>query len=100
MRRLLREIYLNAALERYEESAKCSSAIPLSRVQAARQAIRILESLQMWPGASQVAQEAVELLPGVCGRYLSRQDQLHAVLQTSGLAADACSLSLKTESVD
>lgn len=36
-----------------------------------------------------------ELLPLVCGRYLSRDDQQYAILQISGLAADACSLSLK-----
>ena len=51
--------------------------------------------MEKWDQASSLAQAAIELLPLVCGRYLSRSDQQYAILQISGLAADACSLSLK-----
>lgn len=37
----------------------------------------------------------MELLPLVCDRYLSQEDQQHAVMQTSGLATETCSLQLR-----
>jgi hypothetical protein len=88
------------ALNYFVKSSECSHAIPLERVKAARFAIRILQDCNGWERASLLAQAAVKILPHVCGRYLSREDQQHTVLQTSGLAADACSLSLKTGRVD
>ena len=87
----------DAALNCYLKSSECHGAIPLKRITAARQAIRLLAEQNNWQKASSLAHEAVNLLPMVCSRYLSREDQQHAVLQTSGLAADACSLSLRTD---
>ncbi|GKT66816.1 TPR domain containing protein [Colletotrichum tofieldiae] len=91
---------LNDALSHFEEATKCSTAIPLVRVHAARKAIGILQTFPMWERACELAQDAVKLLPSVCGRYLDRRDQQHAVLQTVGLASDACSLSLRTGRVN
>ena len=71
------------------------SSIPLYRVRGARNAIHISVSRRKWGQASSVAQAAIKLLPFVCGRYLSWEDQQYAILQISGLASDACSLSLK-----
>ncbi|KAF0327339.1 TPR domain-containing protein [Colletotrichum asianum] len=86
----------DSALNLFEESTKCPTAIPVVRVQAARRAIRILSDLSMWGRACELAQDAVKLLPSVCDRSLDRQDQHHAVLQTAGLASDACSLFVRT----
>lgn len=86
---------LEAALQYFIRSFNFSNAIPLSRIRAARYAIRILVFMENWDQASSMAQPAIKLLPFACGRYLSRDDQQYAILQISGLAADACSLSLK-----
>jgi hypothetical protein len=50
--------------------------------------------------ANHVAETAVNLLPRACSRFLSRDDQQHAVRQTAGLAADACSVSLRKGDVN
>ena len=90
---------LETALRSYIRSFDLSNAIPLTRVRSARYAIRILVSMQNWDQASLLAQAAIKLLPFICGRYLSRDDQQYAILQISGIAADACSLSLKVGNV-
>jgi hypothetical protein len=91
---------LGLARIRYEASAGCVNTKPLTRVRAARNAIRMLQSHEMCEQASQLAQNAVDLLPRVCGRYLSQEDQQCAISHTYGLAADACSLSLKAGDVE
>ncbi len=53
--------------------------------------------MENWDQASSLAQAAVKLLPFVCGRYFVREDQQYAILQISGLVADACSLSLQID---
>ncbi len=86
---------LKAALESFTMSFNLSNALPLTRMTDARLAIRILVFMENLDQASSMAQAAIKLLPFVCGRYLSRDDQQYAILQISGLAADACSLSLQ-----
>lgn len=86
---------LQAALRTCISSFNLSRAIPIIRVRAARLALYFLVSMQNWDQASSLAQAAIELLPFVCGRYSSRKDQQYVILEISGLAADACSLSLK-----
>ncbi|KAG5747445.1 hypothetical protein H9Q70_009865 [Fusarium xylarioides] len=93
------ENHLRLSLSHYEQAARGPSATPVLRIKATRNAIRILQTFEEWGRASQLSEKAVDLLPEVCGRYLNRQDQQHAILQTSGLAADACSLSLKSARV-
>jgi hypothetical protein len=85
----------DAALSCYLNACDSGSAIPLNRIQAARRAIRLLVEQDNLKKASSVAGKAAKLLPLVCSRYLSREDQQHAVSQTAGLAADACSLLLR-----
>jgi tetratricopeptide (TPR) repeat protein len=87
---------VDRALECYIESYESANASPLTRVKAAREAIRILVDRKNWDGAVQLAEGAAKLLHIICGRYSTRADQQHAITQTSGLAADACSLLLKT----
>lgn len=83
---------LQAALTSFTDSVNLSNARPLTRVRAARAAILILATFQKWDQARSLA---MELLPFICYRYLSRQDQQFEILQISGFAADACSISLK-----
>ncbi|KAI9373577.1 CHAT domain-containing protein [Aspergillus egyptiacus] len=73
------------------------NVMPVRRVQAARQAIKLLLSAGQFQRANELTGKALEFLPVVCSRYLSLTDQQYAVTQTSGLAADACSLLLKHE---
>ncbi|QKX64818.1 uncharacterized protein TRUGW13939_11994 [Talaromyces rugulosus] len=87
----------NTALDHYLNACASAPAIPLHRVQGARKAIQQLVDQGDLQRASSVAKMALELLPVVCSRYLSRKDQQHAVSQTAGLAADACSLSIRAE---
>lgn len=88
------------ALDSFSEASRCLSAIPRTRVRSARGAVMTLQFLEEWDRASEIAQDAVQLLPLVCGRHLNRQDQQHAIQETSGVAAIACSLSIKTGCVE
>jgi tetratricopeptide (TPR) repeat protein len=95
--RTLNKTDRDQAVNYYQMSFDCKNGIPLERITAVRGAINLLVTQEdRLPEASYLAGEAVELLPMVCSRYLSREDQQHAVTQTSGLAADACSLLLRT----
>ena len=86
---------LQRALRSLIDSFDVSSAIPLIRIRSARAALYILVSMQKLDQASSLAQTAIKLIPFVYDRYLSREDQQYAILQISGLASDACSLSIK-----
>lgn len=91
--------YLDRAFECFLGASQSLQAVPLLRINAVRQAIGILHQQNEWSQANKLAREALSLLPLLCGRYLSRDDQQHAMIQASGLAADACSLALKTGDV-
>lgn len=88
------------ALDSFEDGSQCLAAIPRMRVRSVRGAVAILEFLQEWDRASEMAQRAVKLLPLVCGRHLNRKDQQHAIREISGVAATACSLSIKAGHVE
>jgi hypothetical protein len=77
------------------EEAVQSPSVPLRRVLSGRILIRLLYRYSRWDEASRVVQEILDLVPHLYGRYLTRDDQQHALRQVSGLAAEACSLSLK-----
>jgi tetratricopeptide (TPR) repeat protein len=83
------------ALECLLKSWNCLNGIPFRRVASAIQAIRLLKERSNWSEALVIAKQAVQLLPLINNRSLSRQDQQHVVSRFSGLAADACSLSLQ-----
>jgi tetratricopeptide (TPR) repeat protein len=86
---------LEAAIGHARDAVNLSNAIPSHRVTAARRAIRLLAAQSHWHDAAHVADTAIYLLPLVCSRYLSRDDQQHAIAQTAGLAADAGSIFLR-----
>jgi tetratricopeptide (TPR) repeat protein len=85
------------AIKLYEMSFHSIGGAPLERIAAARHGIQLLMAQGNEKRASMIADEAVKLLPQVCSRYLSYEDQQHAILQVAGLAADACSLCLRCE---
>jgi len=91
---------LDAALEYFKAAANMHSAHSLKRIKASRSAIRILHQREAWGEMEIMGGNAMELLPKVCGRYLSRKDQQQAVIETSGLAADICSILLKVGQVE
>lgn len=92
--------HLDEALGCFESSIKCTQSSPLDRIEGARKAIRILQSREEWERATELAVDALGLLPEVCSRFMGLEDQQYAVVQTSGLAAEACSLLLKRGQVE
>lgn len=85
---------LQAALKSASMAANLSNAQPSHRMNAARRAIRIHAFYAQWEDASVLATSALQLLPLICGRHLTRDDQQYAITQTTGFAADACSIFL------
>lgn len=83
------------ALEYFKKSWTCLNGIPFHRVDAARQAVRMLKQRGQWREAATISKDAIDLLPVMNNRSLDRQDQLHVVSKFSGLISDACALSLQ-----
>lgn len=92
--------HLEEALQRFITCGQMIQAPYLFRVQSYRAAMKVLQSQGNLERAKQIGIEALNLLPLVCGRYLSLEDQQHAIIQTSGLATDTCSIILKTGNVE
>ncbi|KXG51529.1 Tetratricopeptide-like helical [Penicillium griseofulvum] len=86
-----------AALKHFSQSLDSNNATPRHRIEAARRAIDLLVPDGDFDRAQLLAGKALDLLPLVCSRYLSREDQQYAIQQMSGLAADASSLLLRTD---
>lgn len=82
------------ALVLFMKTVSCTMITPWRRVLAARIALRYLIPTQDWRQAEAVLEMALPLLSEACDRHLSRDDQQRNVRLASGLAADACSLSL------
>ncbi|KAI7781027.1 hypothetical protein LA080_015261 [Diaporthe eres] len=87
--------FLDKALDYFLEASQCKASPPLQRISGCGLAISILHRKQKFLRAASVAKEALALLPHVCSRRLSRNDQQFAAVQTSGLAADACSIFIR-----
>ena len=84
------------ALQLFECAWNCHASVPFTRVRASAQAIRLLQERERHADAFRLSVEALEVLPRVHNRSLSRQDQQYVVSTFSGLAASACSLALQT----
>ncbi|RSM17486.1 hypothetical protein CDV31_003736 [Fusarium ambrosium] len=82
-------------LSLYTESVYSPNGSPLVRIKSAQRAVRILTNQHRWEEAKPISLAAMQLLPRVCGRYQSLQDQQQVVSQTSGLASEVCSLLLQ-----
>ncbi|KAL4760559.1 CHAT domain-containing protein [Aspergillus foveolatus] len=83
------------ALGLYIRAFECSVGAPSDRIHAARRAVELLVRREEWSQAHLLAERAMRIVPTVCSRQLSRDDQQYAMSQMSGLAADACSLALR-----
>jgi hypothetical protein len=76
------------------EAAISDRGRPLTRIKAARKAIRLLLSGD-WARARDIGRAAMLQLPFACGRHLPLQDQQEAIAETSFLADETCSLLLQ-----
>jgi tetratricopeptide (TPR) repeat protein len=85
-----------AAIESYTSAVEAESAAPSVRVAAAGLMAEILVSPDPERHADVLA-TAVELLPRLAGRYLTRGDRQKALSGLSGLIADAAALTLMNE---
>lgn len=85
------------ALQAFEDSWNCSNAIPLSRIRAALGAIGILLGKEDYRSSLDLVQKVLDFLPAVNDRTLRRDDQQFIASHLSGLAADACSISLQLQ---
>lgn len=92
--------YISRALKCYKEAAGISNAVSLQRIRAIRSAIRILHKSGEWDQMRFLGEEAMRLIPLVCGRYITRQDQQRAMRNIFGFAADVCSILLKKGQTD
>ncbi|KAF2403292.1 hypothetical protein EJ06DRAFT_326122 [Trichodelitschia bisporula] len=84
-----------AALDTYRRAWHCPNAPPFVRLRASRHALLLLQDRQVFEAAYRISVDALDLLPHVHNRSLSRNDQQHVVSLFSGLAASACSLALQ-----
>jgi hypothetical protein len=87
----------NEAIALFRDASRNPCGLPLNRIECARGAIATLINLggeAGWAEARTLAEEALKLVPLLCRRYMSRQDQLWAMTQVSGLVAQAASLSI------
>jgi hypothetical protein len=87
----------NKAIDLFRKASRNPCGLPLNRIECARGAIATLVNLggeAGWAEARTLAEEALKLVPLLCRRYMSHQDQLWAMTQVSGLVAQAASLSI------
>ncbi|KAE8312567.1 CHAT domain-containing protein [Aspergillus transmontanensis] len=82
------------ALERYAAAYNTPGAGATAQISAAQGAVRILTSFGRCHEAKQFATRALNLLSELCTRLLTLEDQQRVLRHASGLAAEACSLSL------
>ncbi|MFF1872809.1 CHAT domain-containing protein [Kitasatospora herbaricolor] len=81
------------AASHYASAMAVRSATPMLRIRAARSAALLAGPYEPHRMAG-LMETAIELLPEVAGRYLTRSDQQYALGGLSGLASDAAALAL------
>ena len=74
----------------------CSNAAPLVRIRVTTPLLLLLRERGDYDTAYKLSVDAIDLLPRVHNRTLSLQDKQYVVSLFSGLATDACSLTLQT----
>ncbi|CUS09066.1 unnamed protein product, partial [Tuber aestivum] len=85
----------NKSLRLYHEAYHCRTSPPRMRIHAARRAAALLYSARKFPESSSILEGAVNLMPSVDLRFLSRDDQQHILSKTFGLASVAASMALQ-----
>ncbi|OQV09889.1 CHAT domain-containing protein [Cladophialophora immunda] len=83
------------ALALFLRSWDCHAGVPSYRLRSALDAINIFVGQKRWTEAADLSIEAIDLLPLMNRRTLSRDDQQHTLAMFTGLAAKASSLSLQ-----
>lgn len=82
------------ALSCYLEGWECTFAKPLSRIEAAVKAAKLLALRSSWNEASDLLQQCVELVPLISTLSLQNSDKQHVLSQCSELASDAAAAAL------
>lgn len=72
---------------------------PLERIMAARRALHVLRSQELWEDAAKLVLSALPLVSYACGRDLNRQDQIHTARQVSVLSTEATFIFLRAGNV-
>ena len=86
----------SVVFETFKSAWHCISAILAHRLKAAIAAVDLLANEKRWSEAADLAVEAVQLLPLINRRTLSRDDQQQVLSTFTGLAAKACSLTVES----
>ncbi|KAM5345797.1 hypothetical protein ACJ41O_011658 [Fusarium nematophilum] len=84
----------NNCLSLCRDAWECPSSRPFIRILAAWRAALLLAANTAWIEAAALLQGAVNLLPLVSPRYLQDSDKQDMISSFSGLAADACAVTL------
>lgn len=85
-------------LQYFRQAWDCRTGLPFCRVDSVLEAIRLLNERRDWFGALRIANEVINMIPRINNRSLSRDDQRIIASRFSGLAGNACSLSLQCNS--
>jgi len=92
--------HLRNALGQVECARNTPHTPQLQMIWTLRVGIKALMLLEEWKESRILGQQCIKLLPLVCGRYRTMQDQQHVAKQVSGLAADCCSLALRMGDIE
>lgn len=93
---LLRDLTDRAqSSQAFYSSWKAVNAFPKIRILAAKRYIQIQRSSGLFFEALEVAKGVLDLLPSVSTRAMKHDDRQEALLAYSGIAADACALSIQ-----
>ncbi|KAF8847726.1 TPR-like protein [Acephala macrosclerotiorum] len=84
------------AIRSFIECFRSPKSAPSYRIQGARQAAVILDSLSRSHEAAKILEEAIDLFPTLSPRSLSRSDQQHILSQITGIASMAAAMALKS----
>ncbi|KAL5317334.1 hypothetical protein ACEPPN_014429 [Leptodophora sp. 'Broadleaf-Isolate-01'] len=84
------------AMRSFVECFRSPKSAPSYRIQGARQAAVILDSLSRSHEAAEILKDAIDLFPALSPRSLSRSDQQHILGQIAGIASMAAAMALKS----
>jgi hypothetical protein len=83
-------------LSPFIQSWNCHSDIPSHRLRSAVAAVDLLARMERWTQATDLAIDAINLLPLINRRTLSQNDQQRILSMFASFATKACSLSFES----
>lgn len=89
---------LKEAISHFISALNLVTAPPLVRIRAGQFGVRLLQIQSRFIEAVALAKDVIDLLPIVDTRSLDRKDRQFILSAFSGIAADICSLLLKSRS--